>query len=170
MLTPFKLRAWQDEDVSSLVNALGNRKIYDNLRDSLPFPYTEQDARMFIEKNKLAEPKNGFAISVDGIAVGAIGVILKQDVYRLNAEIGYWLAEPYWNKGIVTKAIAETVEYAFETFAINTIYACVFEHNKSSMKVLEKAGFELQSILKKWVVKNNVVMDEYLFTIRRTVS
>ncbi|MEO6167985.1 MAG: GNAT family protein, partial [Chitinophagales bacterium] len=98
---------------------------------------------------------------------GDIGLVLKNDVYRLNAEIGYWLAEPHWNKGIATAALKETVDYAFKIFAVNTIYACVFEQNKVSMKVLLKSGFQLESIQKNWVIKNSIVMDEYVFTIRR---
>ena len=96
--------------------------------------------------------------------IGAIGIILGSDIQRLTAEIGYWLGENYWGKGIATEALKQTVDYVFKTFPeIVRIWAAVFEYNKPSMRVLEKAGFEFEGIRKKGAVKNGLVIDEYVY-------
>ncbi|RYE13619.1 MAG: N-acetyltransferase, partial [Sphingobacteriales bacterium] len=104
-----------------------------------------------------------FAIQVDDKAVGAIGILLKDDIYQQNAEIGYWLGEAYWGNHIISKAIPDVVDYTFANYNIHRIYAGIFEYNAPSMKVLEKAGFEKEAILKKSLVKEGKLYDEHIY-------
>lgn len=173
MNTVFCLRVWKDDDINALVSALNNKKISNNLRDTLPQPYTIEDAMMWVEKNKALHPNQNFAIEMNDVdvdvdvAVGAIGIVLKEDVHRMTAELGYWLDEKYWNRGIATAAVKQMVDYTFKTFPVHTIFSCVFEHNKASMRVLVKSGFKLDAVKKNGVIKNETVMDEYIFSIQK---
>lgn len=161
----FQLRSWAEGDIASLVENANNKKIFDNLRDAFPHPYTEQDAMLWIEKNMAENPATHFAIDVRGKAIGSIGVTLKADVYRMNAEIGYWIGEDYWNLGIATEAVQEVTGYTFKTFHVMRIFACIFAHNAASRRVVEKAGFKLEAVLKNSVIKNGVIMDEYIYSL-----
>lgn len=167
MPVAFTLRKWLVTDAEALVHSLNNHKITGNLRDGIPNPYTLEDAYAWIKKCNASEPQMNFAIDIDGIACGAIGITLMHDVYRKNAEIGYWLAAAYWNRGIMTAAIREVAAYAFEKFDINNLFACVFESNKASMRVLQKAGFKPEAVLKNWIIKNGLMMDEHRFVMQR---
>lgn len=163
----YKLRKWQRGDERSLAENANNPNIWNNVRDYFPSPYTLTDAYEWI--NFAQTERCNFAIEVEGKAVGGIGIIFQKDVARRNAEIGYWLGETHWGKGIVSAAIIEMVGYVFESFPeINRIYAGVFQYNTASMRVLEKAGFEQEAILKEAVTKNNQLWDEHIFAIRRT--
>jgi [ribosomal protein S5]-alanine N-acetyltransferase len=161
----FHLRSWQFGDEASLVENANNRKVSINLRDIFPFPYTLADAETWI---KIAEnqPAN-FAIVVDGKAVGGIGVLFKEDISRKNAEIGYWLGENYWGQGIMSEAIKKMVDFTFKNYDIHRIYAGVFEHNLASMRVLEKAGFQHEAVLKKSIFKEGKLYDDHVFVIFR---
>jgi [ribosomal protein S5]-alanine N-acetyltransferase len=166
----FTLRNWQHSDISSLSYNANNIKIWNNLRDYFPFPYTEQNAKEFIDMVAAKpEPITDFAIVVNYQAVGGIGIKLNTDIERITAEIGYWLGEEQWNKGIMTEAIREMVAYSFSNFSLEKIYAPVFQYNKASQKVLEKAGFLLEAILKKGAIKNNKVVDLYYYSIFRNL-
>ncbi len=112
-------------------------------------------------------PPNVLCISINGEASGGIGVHPQQDVYRMNVELGYWLAEPFWGRGIITKAITHMVDYGFSNFEFNRIYARPYGHNKASMRVLEKAGFKLEARLENTFLKNGKFLDEYIYAIRR---
>lgn len=150
-----QLRVWTPEDIPSLTFHINNINIWNNTRDGLPHPYTEEDAENFIKMNMEHEgPAENFAIDIDGKAVGGVGFVMGSDVERISAEIGYWLGEQYWGRGIMTSAVQEAVKYAFETLPVMRIYAGVFEYNIPSMKVLEKAGFKKEAILRKAVIKN----------------
>ena len=107
------------------------------------------------------------AIDLEGEAIGAVGVHPQEDVYCKNAELGYWLAEPYWGKGIMTFVVKQMVQYGFEHFQIQRIFARPFEGNTGSMKVLEKAGFTLEAHLKKTFFKEGKFLDEYIYAVRR---
>ena len=161
----FTLRPFKDGDEASLVVNANNIKVFNNVKDTFPHPYTYEDAVWWVNANKQTDqPITCFAIDVNGEVIGAIGVILGSDIQRPTAEIGYWLGENYWSKGIATEALKQTVDYVFKTFPeIVRIWAAVFEHNKSSMKVLEKAGFEFEGIRKKGAVKNGLLIDEYVY-------
>lgn len=161
------LRAWKPGDEPSLVRHANSRTIWRNLRDAFPQPYTLADAKRWIEVANPATPITNFAIVVDGAAVGAIGLVLREDVFRRSAEIGYWLGEAFWGRGIVTEAVRAVTDYAFETFDLCRVYAGVFEWNPASMRVLEKAGYEFECRMKKSVTKDGETIDEFIYAIVR---
>jgi RimJ/RimL family protein N-acetyltransferase len=162
------LRAWRVGDEESLVRHANSRTIWRNLRDAFPHPYTLADASHWIEVANPTEKITNFAIVVDGSAVGAIGFELKGDVFRRSAEIGYWLGEEYWGRGIVTEAVRAITDYAFATFDLCRLSAGVFEWNPGSMRVLEKAGYELECRSRKSVTKDGQTIDELIYAIVRT--
>jgi [ribosomal protein S5]-alanine N-acetyltransferase len=157
------LRSWKKEDAQQLAAIGNNRNVWLNLRDRFPHPYTVMDAMQWIQLHTDEQPVQHFCISYDEKVAGSIGVVLKDDVYRESIEIGYFIGEPFWGKGIATKAVAKMLEYIEHNFAVSRIYAEVFEHNKPSMNVLRKNGFYLEGIRKKAVIKDGVVMDDYVW-------
>jgi len=159
------LGTWTLEDVDILVQYANNKKIADRLTDAFPYPYRMDDGIRFIEKISLDHPQRVFAIMADGELVGSIGIFPKEDVHRRNAEIGYWLAEPFWGKGIVVEAIKLIVEYGRRNFDIKRIYAVPFSTNIASQRVLEKAGFKLEAKLEKALYKNGEYLDELIYSI-----
>ena len=144
-----------------------NEKIAANLRDVFPWPYSRRDAVSFVEHCVRQEGRGQLAraIEVDGAAVGSISLTLGSDVYRRSAELGYWLAEPYWGKGIMSGAISKICQEAFEVFDIVRIHAEPFAYNMGSRRALEKAGFSLEAVLKKSVVKNGVIYDSCIYAL-----
>lgn len=117
-MEPFVLRPWRESDGPALARCLNNRKIWDNCRDGLPYPYTEEDALRFIRSASEQEGSRNYCIEIRQEAAGNIGFIRGTDVERYNAEVGYWLAEPYWNRGIMSRALKEAVgEYLRQTDA-----------------------------------------------------
>ena len=157
------IRQWEDGDLSNLVLNANNINIWNNLRNYFPHPYTEEAGKEWLSKTIGASPVINLAIALDGEAIGGIGLILNSDVYLMSAEIGYWLGEPYWGKGIATEAVRQMIEYTFYYFDIIRLYAEVFETNKASMRVLEKNGFYLEGVRRKAVLKNGVLMDDYIW-------
>lgn len=157
------IRQWNNDDLDNLVLYANNINVWNNLRNYFPHPYTEEHGKAWFEKNIGTEPVLNFAIDLDGVAVGGIGIILNSDVYIMSAEIGYWLGEPFWGLGIATEAVRQMIEYIFYYFDIVRVYAEVFEHNKSSMRVLEKNGFYLEGVRRKAVLKNAILMDDYIW-------
>lgn len=162
------LRNWQKKDIKSLSRNANNRKIWDNLRDQFPYPYTELAAKQWIVIANQDMPLTNFAIVYKDTVVGGVGIIKKSDVFRFSAEIGYWLGERYWNKGIATKAVKAMIHYAFENFDINRLFAHVFETNIASKRVLHKCGFNEEACLKKSVVKNNQILDCYIYSLLKS--
>lgn len=163
-----KLRAWNIADVKSLAHFANNEAIASMVKDQFPHPYTEENAVFFLEN--IAIPAEGkiFAIEVDGQAIGGIGIHLQDDVYRKNAELGYWIGEEYWGRGIATKAIKQIVDYGFNQFDIVRIFAGVFATNIGSIKALEKVGFIKEATLKDTVFKRGKFLDEHIYAIRKT--
>lgn len=161
------LRPWKPGDEESLVRHANSRIIWRNLRDAFPHPYTLADAKRWIKIANPAPPITNFAIIVEGDAVGAIGLALKDDVFRRSAEIGYWLAEAYWGRGIATEAVRAVTDYAFATFDLCRVFAGVFEWNPASMRVLEKAGYEFECRMKKSVTKDGETIDELIYAVIR---
>ena len=158
------LREWKREDVETLARLANNKNIAANLRDRFPHPYTLKDAEEWLAMNERKNPATNFAIEADAKLTGGCGLMLKEDVYRYSAEVGYWIAEEYWGKGIATKAIQLLLDKTLPLFPeIVRVYAEVFEYNKASMRALEKNGFHLEGIRKKAVIKNNVIMDDYVW-------
>lgn len=162
------IRQWNNDDLDNLVLYANNINVWNNLRNYFPHPYTEEQGKGWLEKNIGVEPVLNFAIDLDGVAIGGIGIILNSDVYVMSAEIGYWIGEPFWGLGIATEAVRQMIEYIFYYFDIVRVYAEVFEHNKSSMRVLEKNGFYLEGVRRKAVLKNAILMDDYIWVKIRT--
>jgi RimJ/RimL family protein N-acetyltransferase len=163
----YLLRPWHTDDAHSLVKHANNRKVAKNLRDGFPYPYTMQDAIKWLEMVGGNRDDMILAIEVKGEAAGGIGLHGLKDVYRYNAEIGYWLSESYWGKGIMSDAIGQMVKQAFSNGTWLRVFATVYEHNKRSMKVLEKNGFIMEAIHKKTVMKEGKLLDEHLFALRK---
>jgi RimJ/RimL family protein N-acetyltransferase len=157
------IRQWAADDLSNLVLHANNTNVWNNLRNYFPSPYTEEDAKNWLEKMATDSPIVNLAIDIDGQAVGGIGLILNADVYVYSAEISYWIGEPFWNQGVATEAIRQMIEYCNYYFDIVRIYAEVFESNKASMRALEKNGFYLEGVRRKAVYKNAVLMDDYIW-------
>ena len=165
----FTLRPWQPEDAESIAALADNKKIADNLRDGFPNPYTLEDARLYIASCILTDDSKTIVYAVEhgGSAVGSIGVFKKDDVYRKSAELGYWLGERYWGKGIMTRAVYLMSRIAFSRLDIVRISAEPFAGNKASRRVLEKAGFELEGVLQKSICKNGVLGDSCVYALIR---
>jgi RimJ/RimL family protein N-acetyltransferase len=162
------LRPWAITDAPQLALIADNKNISDNIRDGLPNPYSEKDARDWLN---LILPENFpprfFSISADGQIVGSIGIVTKTNIYRKNVEIGFFLSEKFWGQGIMTKAIRAVRSYAFETFDIVRIYAEVFSDNIASRRALEKAGFRLEATLKNSIIKNDKLKDCCIYSVLR---
>ena len=165
-MTP-TLRPWQEKDATSLSKYGNNRTIFDNMTDGFPSPYTIEKAKKFIAYANESNPPSILAIELNGEAIGGIGLHQQADIQRKNAELGYWIGEPFWGKGIISQSIQLMVAYGFEQFDINRIYARPFGTNIGSQKALEKAGFMLEAHLKDTIYKNEQYIDELIYAIRR---
>lgn len=157
------LRPWRREDAQQLAAIANNRNIWLHVRDRFPHPYTVMDAIQWIQLQSNEDPVQNFCIEWNKKVVGSIGVLPKDDVYRKTIEIGYFVGEPFWGKGIATKAVALMLAYTEQQFDVVRIFAEVFEHNKASMSILRKNGFSLESIRSKAVIKDGVIMDDYVW-------
>jgi len=156
------LRPWEETDTPALVRHADNPRIAAMMRDGFPSPYTRDDARRFIAM-AAGSANLLLAIEADGEAMGGIGIHPLNDVYRKTAEIGYWLAEPYWGRGIATGAVRGVVPAAFERFEIIRLQAGIFSNNPASMRVLEKCGFFQEAVHHNAITKNGVALDEVLY-------
>ena len=166
-LERFKLRPWHPDDAATLVKHANNPRIASNLRDGFPYPYTLPDAQKWLKLVSNNTEDIILAIEVDGEAAGGIGLHGLKDVYRYNGELGYWLSEHHWGKGIMSHAVGLMVEYAFVQTHWLRLFACIYEHNLSSMRVLEKNGFKLEAIHRRAVMKEGKLLDEHMFAILR---
>lgn len=164
------LKIWETRDAEALLKYAGNPKITQFMSDGFAGVSTPEGAAKFIVFANSGSDKIYRAIEVDGEAVGGIGVSVQTDIYRKNAELGYWLAEPFWGKGIVTHAIGLIVAEAFDSLDITRIFAKPFHTNTASHCVLEKAGFRLEAILEKAVFKNSEYLDEHIYVIRKPLN
>ena len=164
-----KIRKWKLTDAKDIAIALSNKKIQDNLRDGLPYPYSEQDGIDFISSMLSANEDEtfAFAITLDDKAIGSIGVFRQQNIHRQTAEMGYYIAEEYWGKGIMTDAVKQICEYVFKNSDILRIYAEPFAYNAGSCRVLEKAGFQYEGTLRNNAVKNGKVIDMKIYSLLR---
>jgi RimJ/RimL family protein N-acetyltransferase len=157
------VRSWRPGDAAAIVTHANNRNVWINLRDRFPHPYTGRDARRFLASVIGARPERSFAIDVDGTAVGGIGFRVQRDVERVGAELGYWLGEPYWGRGIATAAVRAVTEHALDTHGLLRVFALPFAHNRASARVLEKAGFALEGVLRSSAIKDGRVVDQLLY-------
>lgn len=161
------IRPWRTTDATALAILANDVAIWNNVRDYFPHPYTLADAEAFISMNEGKTPVLNFAIEADGQLAGGIGLIMYEDVYRLNAETGYWVGTAFTRKGIAAAALRQLTAYAFNNFNIIKLYARVFSFNKASMRVLAKCGFTEEAIHKKAVIKNEKICDEHWWMLLR---
>ena len=162
-----RIRKWELSDAKDLAAALSNKKVQDNLRDGLPYPYTEQDGKEFISAMLSADENEtfAFAITVDDMVIGSIGIFRQGNIHRQTAELGYYIAEEYWGKGIMTEAVKQICEYVFANSDIIRIYAEPFAYNIASCRVLEKVGFQYEGTLRSNAVKNSKVIDMKMYSL-----
>lgn len=160
------LRKWRNDDAPRLAEIANNKYIFDNLRDAIPYPYTEKDAEDYISMALNADDKTHlFAIEFDGKLAGSIGGFIKGDIYRKSAEIGYYLEKQYWGRGIMTKSIKILINHLFSNFDLLRIYAEPFARNTGSRRALEKAGFGLEATIRCGAVKNDIVEDYCIYSL-----
>ena len=165
-----KIRKWALSDAKDLAAALSNTKIQDNLRDGLPYTYTEQDGVDYISAMLSADENEtfAFAITTDSKVIGSIGVFRQGNIHRQTAELGYYVAEEYWGKGIMTEAVKQICKYVFDKSDIIRIYAEPFAYNAASCRVLEKAGFQYEGTLRSNAIKNGKVIDMKMYSLLNT--
>lgn len=161
------IRNWTIADLDNLLRYANNKNIADNLTDAFPHPYMREAGEAFIDARLKESATKVFCIDASGEAIGAVGLFPQQDVFRRNAEMGYWVAEPFWGRGIVTKAIGMAIPKAFEMFDITRIFARPYGTNIASQRVLEKSGFVLEARFEKTIIKNNVLLDELVYAYRK---
>jgi ribosomal-protein-alanine N-acetyltransferase len=159
------LRPWRSSDAASLVKYANNPNVARQLRDRFPHPYTAADARNFIQSIAQARPVTTFAITVAGEAVGGAGFSPGADVERYSAEVGYWLGEPFWGRGLTAEAVQLLSAYAFNTCGMLRLFALPFADNAQSIRVLEKAGYTREAILRASSVKHGAVRDQALYAL-----
>jgi RimJ/RimL family protein N-acetyltransferase len=158
------LRRWRTDDIDSLVRHANNRNVWRNLRDLFPHPYTRAHAEEWLGRQSQArEPLTNFVIELDGELVGGVGFDRYTDINRLTAEIGYWVAEPFWGRGIATYALAQATVYAFHHFDFERVQAQVFGWNAPSARVLEKCGYQLEARLQRNVIKDGEITDTLMY-------
>ena len=163
-----KIREWRMEDAGELAKMLNNKKILDNLRDGLPFPYTLEDAKAYIRAMLSADADKTYPFAIVGDAdqvIGSIGVFRKENIHFRTAELGYYIAETNWGQGHGTRAVTQICQLLFTTTDIIRIYAEPFARNRGSSRVLEKAGFQLEGIMRKNAVKNGQIEDMKLYAL-----
>jgi [ribosomal protein S5]-alanine N-acetyltransferase len=163
----FILRPWCFDDVDCLIKYGSNPRITQFMSDGFSNLFTPEKAKAFIGFANTGSDKLYRAIEINGEASGGIGAMLQPDIYCRNAELGYWLAEPFWGNGIISRAIEIIVEEAFQNFNINRVYATPFATNDASQRVLVKAGFTLEACHPKKVFKNGEYLDELIYVIIR---
>ena len=172
MRLPFSggvLRSFRHEDAPELVRLADNPKVWLQLRDAFPHPYRPEDARRFLDAHVGAVPETVLAIeAADGGFAGSVGLKLGVDVERVSAEIGYWVAEPYWGRGIGTAALVAATDWAFGQWPLTRVFAVPFARNAASCRVLEKAGYVLEGRMARSAVKQGEVLDQLLYAVYRT--
>ena len=161
------VRSFREADAAELTRHANNRKVWLQLRDQFPHPYTVDDARHFISLARGGRPETMFAITVSDVAVGGIGAKLRDDVERCSAEVGYWLGEPYWGRGIMSRALAAFTRFAFTAYDLERLYAVPYASNAASCRVLQKAGYRLEGRMRRSAIKDGKVQDQFLYAILR---
>lgn len=164
-----KIRKWAPDDAAALAAALSNKRVQENLRDGLPYPYTEQDGADYISAMLSADENEtfAFAITVDERVIGSISAFRQANIHHRSAELGYYIAEEYWDRGITTEAVRQMCAYIFENSDVIRIFAEPFAHNAASCRVLEKAGFQYEGTMRCNAVKNGSVLDMKLYSLLR---
>jgi len=157
------VRGWRLDDAKSLTRHANNRRVWLGLRDQFPHPYTIDDAHAFLRGVMNNQPVTNFCIEIGAAAAGGIGIRFGEDVHRQTANLGYWLGEEFWGRGIMTEVVSAVVNYCFDKLPLDRIHAEVYSNNPASARVLEKAGFVLEGRLRKNVVKEGEILDSLLY-------
>jgi ribosomal-protein-alanine N-acetyltransferase len=165
MKMKFNLREWRLNDAQNIVPLANNEKIAGNLRNAFPYPYTLDDAHLFITKSMHQNKRRQLnkAIEIEELASGSISLLTQDDISCKSGELGFWLGEPFWGKGIMSAAVEQVCEIGFGEFDMIRIYARPFAENTAARKTLEKSGFELEGIFKKSIYKNGKAMDSCMY-------
>jgi RimJ/RimL family protein N-acetyltransferase len=159
----YQIRSYRAGDKPALLAYAGNRNVSANLRDRFPYPYTAKTADRWLRHVAAQEPETSFALAIPKELVGGIGIELGEDVHHRSGEIGFWLGEPFWGRGIVTSAVRAFTPWALEQFDLLRIWAGVFESNPASARVLQKAGYAFEGRHRSAVVKNGRTLDELVY-------
>ncbi len=161
------IREWQPEDLDRLVEIANNKKIGDTLRNTFPHPYLKENGEFLLDLSQNSDKLKELilAITVEDVVVGNIGLFIKDDVNCKCAEVGYWIGEDDWGKGIATQAVRLICEKGFAEYDIVRIYAEFFDCNIASKKVLEKNGFKYEGRLRKSIYKNGEYHDSFLYAM-----
>lgn len=163
-LGDLRVRDWRRDDLDALLRYANNPKIAANLRDQFPHPYTRRDGIDYLNYVRTMDVPMSFAMEYGGEAVGGIGFKLGMDIARLSIEMGYWLAEPFWGRGLTTRAVTSSSDWAFDNYKVVRIFATAFVHNLASIRVLEKSGFQREGILRRSAIKNGVILDQIMYS------
>jgi RimJ/RimL family protein N-acetyltransferase len=161
------LRAWERGDAATLVRHADNRTVWLTLGDRFPHPYRRADAERWLDAVVGQDPVLHFAIVVNGEAAGGVGLELQQDVFKRSAVVGFWLGESHWGRGIATAALRAVSDYAFASFDLCRLQGYVFEHNAASMRVMEKAGYVREALLRKAATKDGKTFDLLVYAMVR---
>lgn len=167
-MSEITIRPWLLKDKENLIQFANNPRIAGNMTDGFPYPYTSDHAIGFLGMVMSMEPLRIFAIDYKGQAIGSVGLHPLTDIFKMNMELGYWIAEPFWQQGFATEAVRLMVDYGFKEFPVQRIFARPFARNKASCRVLEKVGFTLEAELSGTIIKNNLIEDEKIYAIRKS--
>jgi len=162
-LGDLRIRDWRKDDLESLLRYANNASIAANLRDQFPHPYTRRDGIEYLNYVRSMHVPMSFAVEFGGEAIGGIGFKPGIDIARLSLEMGYWLGEPFWGRGLTTRAVTAASDWAFDNYKVVRIFAMTFAHNVASMRVLEKSGFQREGVLRHSAIKNGVVLDQVMY-------
>jgi ribosomal-protein-alanine N-acetyltransferase len=163
------LRPWRQDDRESLAMLANDRRIWINMRDAFPYPYSLADADRFIQMAQRMIPQTYSAVEVAGALAGGIGYTLHGDVERIAAEVGYWLGVSFWGRGIATSALQIVTTLAFSAHPeLRRLYAVPFVSNPASARVLEKAGYKREAVLRQSVIKDGMILDQWVYAILRS--
>lgn len=157
------IRPWSSSDAVAVQRYANNRKLWMNLRDLFPHPYTLDDAHAFLRHVMNEKPITTFAIAMPSEAIGCIGLQIGRDIHCKTAELGFWLGEPFWGRGIMSEAVGELTRCAFGVFDLERVFAEPFASNRASARVLEKAGFVCEGRLRASIFKDNKRLDSFLY-------
>ncbi len=163
----YQIRNWHMSDAEKLAQYANNFKVWLNLRDGFPHPYSLENAREFINRVTDIPLQTVFAIAAEKEVIGGIGLGIRTDIHRFSAELGYWLAEPYWGQGIMTRAVTAFTAFAFDEFELSRIFAEPYPDNIASCRILEKAGFKFEGTLVKNAFKNGQYKDQQVYARTR---
>lgn len=162
-----KLRPWCEEDKQELQRIANNSNVTKYLRERFPHPYTKNDAERWVSLNIMGLHETHFCIEYNGKPAGGIGIDIQNDIHKYTAELGYWLGEEYWNKGIITQCIKAATPFFMEKFQLKRIYATAFVGNSASVRTLEKAGYTFEGVMKKYAFKDGVDFDGTLYAFAK---